>query len=75
MIGLFARYLTPLTYVLWVMIIIGLVDHFAVTFLPRQVADWNLYVMWPLLGVVWFSHKHNARMKAQAMRNDLIDGA
>ncbi len=70
-----ARYLTPLTYAMWVMIIAGAIDHFAVGFLPRQVAAVGLYVMWPLLAFVWFGHRHKERLKAQAMRDDLIDGA
>jgi hypothetical protein len=57
------------------MIIIGMIDHFAVEFLPRQVADINLYALWPVLAVVWFGHKHVARVKAQAMRDNLSDGA
>jgi hypothetical protein len=75
MTELFARYLTPLTYLLWAMIIIGSVDHFAIEFLPRPVADYNLYAMWPLLAVVWFGHRHVARVKAQAMRDNMRDGA
>jgi hypothetical protein len=75
MVEIFARYLTPLTYLMWVMIIAGAIDHFAVGFLPRQIAEVNLYIMWPLLAVVWFGHRHAARVKAQAMRDDLIDGA
>lgn len=72
---LFARYITPLTYLLWAMIIIGSIDHFFFEFLPRGVANANLYVMWPLLAIVWFGHKHLARIKAQAMRDDMPDGA
>ena len=75
MTEMLARYLTPLTYLMWVLIIVGAVDHFAVEFLPRQIADVNLYIMWPLLAFVWFGHRHNSRVKAQAMRDDLIDGA
>ena len=75
MTEIFARYLTPLTYLMWVTILVGGIDHFAVEFLPRQVATVNLYVMWPLLAVVWFGHKHVARIKAQAMRDELIDDA
>jgi amino acid permease len=75
MTELFARYLTPLTYLMWVMIVLGMIDHFAVEFLPRQVADVNLYVMWPVLAIVWFGHKHKAREKAQAMRDNMSDGA
>ena len=74
MAEIFARYLTPLTYLMWVMIIIGGVDHFAVEFLPRRVADVNLIIMWPLLAFVWFGHKHNAKLKAQAMRDNANDG-
>ena len=73
MTELFARYLTPLTYLLWAMIAVGALDHFAVEFLPRCVADINLYVMWPLLAIVWFGHKHVARVKAQAMRDNMSD--
>lgn len=75
MVEIFARYLTPLTYLMWAMIIAGGVNHFAVEFLPRQVANVGLYILWPLLAVVWFAHRHNARLKAQAMRDNLIDGA
>lgn len=72
---LFARYLTPLTYLLWAVIAVGIIDHFVVGLLPRPVADVNLYIMWPLLAVVWFGHKHNAKVKAQAMRDEPNDGA
>lgn len=75
MTEMLARYLTPLTYLMWVLIIVGAVDHFAVEFLPRQIANVSLYIMWPLLAFVWFGHRHKARVKAQAMRDDLIDGA
>lgn len=74
MAEIFARYLTPLTYLLWAMIIVGGVDHFVVEFLPREMADVNLYVMWPLLAFVWFGHRHNARVKAQEMRDNMHDG-
>ena len=72
---IFARYLTPLTYVMWAMIIAGEIDHFAIGFLPREIANVSLYIMWPLLAFVWFGHRHNTRMKAQATRDDLIDDA
>ena len=72
---LFARYLIPLTYLLWALIIIGMIDHFAVEFLPRKVADVNLYLLWPLLAIVWFAHKYNAKIKAQNMRDNDNIGA
>ena len=75
MTELFARSITPLTYLLWAMIIIGGIDHFAVEFLPRPIADWNLYIMWPLLAIVWFGHKYKAREKAQMGLDNRNEGA
>ncbi len=78
MTELFARYLTLVTYVLWAMIIIGMIDHFAVEFLPRSVADLNLYIIWPVLAIVWFGHRHKGRVEAQARaeaaRDNMNDG-
>ena len=63
------RYLTPLTYMMWVVIIIGMVDHFFLAprgqaVLPPVVFDWLLIVMWPLLAAVWFGNKEAERLKA-----------
>jgi hypothetical protein len=65
------RYLTPLTYLMWVVIIIGMVDHFfleprGLAFLPPSVFNWLLIVMWPLLAAVWFGNKANEKRKAEA---------
>lgn len=65
------RYLTPLTYMMWVAIIIGMVDHFfleprGLAFLPPAVFDWLVILMWPLLAAVWFGNKENEKRKAQA---------
>ncbi len=65
------RYLTPLTYLMWVVIIIGMVDHFfleprGLAFLPPAVFDWLLILMWPLLAAVWFGNKANEKRKAEA---------
>ena len=57
------------------MIIVGAIDHFFVEFLPRSVANMNLYVMWPLLAIVWFGHKHLAKIKAQSMHDNDNAGA
>lgn len=75
MTELFARYLTPITYLMWAMIIVGMADHFLVEFLPRSVADLNLYIMWPVLAIVWFGHRHKTRVQAQAMRDNMNDGS
>ena len=63
------RYLTPLTYMMWVVIIIGMVDHFFLeprgqAVLPPVVFDWLLIVMWPLLAAVWFGNKEAERLKS-----------
>lgn len=75
MAALFSRYLTPLTYVMYAMLIIGGIDHFAVEFLPRQVAGWNLIIIWPVLAFIWYGHRYNARLQAQELRNDDNDSA
>ena len=72
---IFARFITPVTYLMFAMLIVGGIDHFAVEFLPRNVAQWNLNLMWPVLAIVWFGHKYKERMKAQTMRDDANDGA
>lgn len=65
------RYLAPLTYMMWAVIIIGMVDHFFLeprgqAVLPPVVFDWLLILMWPLLAAVWFGNKENEKRKAQA---------
>jgi len=54
---------------MWVVIIIGMVDHFFLeprgqAVLPPVVFDWLLIVMWPLLAAVWFGNKEAERLKA-----------
>lgn len=71
LMALLLRYLTPLTYMMWVVIVIGMVDHFlleprGLAVLPPVVFDWLLIVMWPLLAAVWFGNKENEKRKAQA---------
>jgi hypothetical protein len=65
------RYLVPLTYMMWAVIIIGMVDHFFLeprgqAVLPPVVFDWLLIAMWPLLAAVWFGNKEAEKRKAQA---------
>ena len=71
MMALLLRYLTPLTYVMWAVIIIGMVDHFfleprGLAVLPSEWFNWMVILMWPLLGAVWFGHKEAERRKALA---------
>lgn len=67
--ALLLRYLTPLTYLMWAVIIIGMVDHFfleprGLAFLPPPVFDWLVILMWPLLAAVWFGWKEVEKRKA-----------
>ena len=65
MAEVFSRYLTPLTYAMWVTILIGGVDHFLVDFLPPVISEINIFIMLPLLAIVWFGHKHRAKYKSK----------
>jgi hypothetical protein len=38
------------------------------------VADLNIYIMWPVLAVVWFGHRHKTRAQARAARDNMNDG-
>jgi len=48
------KFLTPMTWLLWAMIAVGMVDHFflaprGISMLPQAVFDWFLIIMWPVL--------------------------
>jgi len=63
------KFLTPMTWLLWAMIAVGMVDHFflaprGISMLPQAVFDWFLIIMWPVLLAVWFGWKEKAKQKA-----------
>lgn len=67
--ALLLKYLTPLSWLLWAMIAIGIIDHFFLvprgrTLLPPGAFDWLLLAMWPLLLAVWFGWKEKEKQKA-----------
>ena len=39
--------------VTWVLLTIGLIDHFLFTFLPRDVAEFNILLLWVLVVLVF----------------------
>ena len=39
--------------VTWVLLTIGLIDHFLLTFLPRDVAEFNILLLWVLVILVF----------------------
>ena len=59
MAEIFSRYLTPLTYAMWVTILIGGVDHFILEFFPSLVSEFYFFFLLPFVGIVWFGHKHS----------------
>lgn len=70
MMNLFLRYLTPLTYVMWIVIGFGMIEHFfleprGLAILPPAAFDWLLILMWPLLFAIWFGWKEAEKRKAQ----------
>lgn len=75
---LLLKYLTPMTWLLWGMIGIGMVDHFFLvprgrSVLPAGVFDWMLLAMWPVLLAVWFGWKEKEKQKAMNPPQDTPD--
>jgi hypothetical protein len=71
---LLVRYLTPMTWFLWAILAVGMIEHFFLeprgrTMLPEGTFDVLLIAMWPLLLAVWFGWKEKEKRKAQAQRN------
>ena len=73
---LLLRFLTPLTWLLWIVLGVGMFDQFVldqifgITVLPPRAFDALLIVMWPLLLAVWFGWKEKEKRKAREGRND-----
>ena len=68
--SLLLRFLAPLTYLLWGMIILGMLDHFlldprGIAIFPEWLFDWLLILMWPVLLAVWFGWKEHEKQKAK----------
>lgn len=76
---LLLKFLTPMTWLLWGMIGVGMVDHFflvprGIGILPQAVFDWLLILMWPVLLAVWFGWKEHEKQKAlNIQQNDTPD--
>jgi hypothetical protein len=69
------KYLTPMTWLLWAMIVVGMLDHFflsprGISILPQAVFDWFLIIMWPVLLAVWFGWKEKEKQKALKKQQD-----
>ena len=58
---LLARYTTPLTYLLWILILVGLVDQIFGPFLPEQVINFGFYALWLVAAMTWFGYRQRKR--------------
>jgi hypothetical protein len=75
MSDLLLRFLTPMTWLLWIVIGIGMIEHFFLeprgrSLLPSGVFDTLLIVMWPSLLAVWFGWKEKEKRKAREGRDE-----
>ncbi len=70
---LLLKFLKPLTWLLWGMIGIGMLDHFilgprGLNFLPEGVLDWLIILLWPVLLAVWFGWKESEKQKVRDLQ-------
>lgn len=70
-----ARNLTPLTVLMWALIVIGAIDYFVVGFISPGVQEVGLVALWLLTGAIWFGWKARKREQAEAARQAGGEGA
>ncbi len=58
---LLARLTTPLTYLLWILVVVGMVDHFFGPLLPPAVVEVGFYVLWLIAAMTWFGFRQRKR--------------
>lgn len=58
---LLASLTTPLSYLLWILIAIGLTNEFFGPFLPPMVVEFGVYVLWLAAAAVWFGWRQRKR--------------
>ena len=68
LLRLLARLTTPLTYLLWAMIIVGMLDHFYGPFLPAKIAELGFFAIWLTAAAVWFGWRQRKRDDAASQR-------
>lgn len=69
--ALLLKYLTPMTWVLWGILGLGMIDQFfleprGLSPLPQDALSWIIYLLWPLLLAVWFGWKEKKKQEALA---------
>ncbi len=69
--ALLLKYLTPMTWVLWGILGVGMINSFfleprGIAVLPADTLNWMIYLMWPLLLAVWFGWKEKKKQEALA---------
>ena len=68
---LLARFARPLTYLLWVLVAIGVADYLFGPFLSPELAETGLIVMWVVAAATWFGWRQRKRDEAANRPPDL----
>ncbi|MEK9662819.1 MAG: hypothetical protein VW644_14010 [Alphaproteobacteria bacterium] len=63
-----ARATTPLTYLLWALIAIGLTNEVFGPFLPPALVEIGFYMLWLAAAAVWFGWRQKKRDESAAQR-------
>ena len=78
--ALLLKYLTPMTWVLWGTLGVGMINSFFLE--PRGIAvlrpdalNLMIYLLWPLLLAVWFGWKEKKKQEELAARAHVADDA
>lgn len=61
-----ARYTTPLTVLMWAMVVLGAVDVFYPGIVPAQISQWNLVLLWPVVAAAYFAIRYKKKLEAEA---------
>ena len=61
-----ARLTTPLTYVLWGLLLVGMIDYVFGPLLPPDVVNVGFYVLWAVAAATWFGWRQRKRDEAAA---------
>jgi hypothetical protein len=65
---LLARHAAPLTYLLWLLVIVGLADEFLGPFLPPIAVEVGFVALWLVAALTWFGFRQRKRDEAARRR-------
>jgi hypothetical protein len=61
---LLARWTTPLTWLLWILVVVGMADYFLGPFLPPEVVEFGIILLWLVAALTWFGWRRRKRDEA-----------